>query len=57
MHYTCPTAKGFEYEAIVLGRGATLTSLKAVTGRETVPHVFIGVKHIGGSDDLEAYFA
>ena len=51
------TEKGFEYEEIVLGRGATLTSLKAVTGRETVPQVFIGGKHIGGSDDLEAYFA
>lgn len=51
------TEKGFEYEEIVLGRGATLTSLKAVTGRETVPQVFIGGKHIGGNDDLEAYFA
>jgi glutaredoxin-like protein len=54
---TLRTEKGFEYEEIVLGRGATLTSLKAVTGRETVPQVFIGGKHIGGSDDLEAYFA
>ncbi|GAB5380467.1 MAG: glutathione peroxidase [Aliiglaciecola sp.] len=48
--------KGYGYEEIVMGDGATLTSLKAVTGRETVPQVFIGGKHIGGSDDLEAYF-
>jgi glutaredoxin-like protein len=51
------TDKGYEYEEIVLGKDASLASLKAVTGRETVPQVFIGGKHIGGSDDLEAYFA
>jgi glutaredoxin-like protein len=46
---------GYEYEEIVLGTQATLASLKAVSGRDTVPQVFIGGKHIGGSDDLEAY--
>lgn len=51
------TAKGFAFEEIVMGAGASLTSLKAVSGRETVPQVFIGGKHIGGSDDLEKYFA
>lgn len=50
------TEQGFEYEEIVLGKDASLASLKAVSGRETVPQVFIGGKHIGGSDDLEAYF-
>jgi glutaredoxin-like protein len=50
------TEKGYSYEEIVMGENATLTSLKAVTGRETVPQVFIGGKHIGGSDDLEAFF-
>jgi len=49
------TEAGYEYEEIVLGVGATLTSLKAVSGRETVPQVFIGGRHIGGSDDLEAF--
>ncbi len=48
---------GYRYEEIVLGQGASLTSLKAISGRTTVPQVFIGGKHIGGSDDLEAYFA
>ena len=48
---------GYEYEEIVLGKGASLTSLTAISGRETVPQVFIGGKHIGGSDELEAYFS
>ncbi|GAA6186852.1 glutathione peroxidase [Aliiglaciecola sp. NS0011-25] len=48
--------KGYSYEEIVMGAGATLTSLKAITGRDTVPQVFIGGKHIGGSEELEAYF-
>ena len=51
------TEKGYDYEEIVLGKGVSLTSLSAIAGRETVPQVFIGGKHIGGSDDLEAYFA
>jgi glutaredoxin-like protein len=51
------TKKGLAYEEITMGAGASLTSLKAVSGRETVPQVFIGGKHIGGSDDLEKYFA
>ena len=49
--------KGLVYEEITMGAGASLTSLKAISGRETVPQVFIGGKHIGGSDDLEKYFA
>lgn len=51
------TEKGFAFEEIVMGKDASLTSLKAISGRETVPQVFIGGKHIGGSDDLEAHFA
>ncbi|MGQ8364811.1 glutathione peroxidase [Glaciecola sp. 1036] len=51
------TANGYEFEEIQLGRDATLASLKAVSGRETVPQVFIGGKHIGGSDDLEAWLS
>lgn len=49
--------KGLQFEEISLGKDATLTSLKAITGHDTVPQVFIGGKHIGGSDDLESYFA
>ena len=46
---------GHEYEEIVLGSQASLASLKAVSGRDTVPQVFIGGKHIGDSNDLAAY--
>jgi len=47
---------GIQYEEIVLGSDATSVSLRAVSGRTTVPQVFIGGRHIGGSDDLENYF-
>ena len=50
-------AKGYAYEEIVLGRDASITSVRAITGKATAPQVFIGGKYIGGSDDLEAYFA
>jgi glutaredoxin-like protein len=40
------------FEEIVLGRDATLRSLRAITGSEMVPQVFINGEHIGGSDDL-----
>lgn len=49
--------KGVPYEEIVLGTDASAISLKAITQKTSVPQVFIGGKHIGGSDDLEAYFA
>lgn len=51
------TEKGLAYEELVLGKHASLTSLKAISGRETVPQVFIGGEHIGGSDELADYFA
>lgn len=48
--------RGIQYEEIILGQDATTVSLRAITGRATVPQVFIGGRHIGGSDDLEQYF-
>ncbi len=47
--------KGIAYEEIRLGKDATLRSLRAITGRETVPQVFIGGQHIGGSEELALY--
>jgi len=47
--------QGIQYEEIVLGQDATTVSLRAVTGRATVPQIFIGGRHIGGSDDLQQY--
>lgn len=43
---------GLDYEEIVLGKDATLRSLRAISGRETVPQVFINGTHIGGSEEL-----
>lgn len=51
------TEKGFTFEEIVLGRDASTTSIRAITGKTTAPQVFIGGQYIGGSEDLEAYFA
>lgn len=46
---------GMEYEEIVLGTNATIRSVRAITGEETVPQVFIEGRYIGGSEALEAY--
>ena len=47
--------KGLHYEEIPLTPSVTVQSLKAITGRATVPQVFINGKHIGGADDLEKH--
>jgi glutaredoxin-like protein len=44
-----------QFEEVVLGKDATSVSLRAITGRDTVPQVFIGGKHIGGSEELDVY--
>lgn len=49
-------SKGLDYEELVLGQDATVRSLEAIANNHKVPQVFIGGKHIGGSDDLETYF-
>lgn len=57
----CAKAKGLldeknlKYEEIVLGKTITSKSLRAITGKTSVPQVFMGGKHIGGSEALEAY--
>ncbi|MBD1391230.1 glutathione peroxidase [Neiella sp. HB171785] len=48
---------GIRYEEVILGTDATTVSLKAITGRSTVPQVFINGEHIGGSEELDAYLA
>lgn len=49
--------KGYTFEEIVLGRDASTISVRAITGKTSVPQVFIGGKYIGGSDDLAVYFS
>lgn len=50
--------RGLQYEEIKTGHGTGVSSrtLRATTGRSTVPQVFIGGRHIGGREDLEKYF-
>jgi len=48
--------RGLPYESIELDDRITLTTLRALTGRTTVPQVFIQGKLIGGAEDLERYF-
>jgi glutaredoxin-like protein len=52
---TLLTQKGLEFEEISLGKDATIRSVRAITGQDTVPQVFIGGKYIGGSEALERY--
>ena len=49
--------RGIAYEDVSLGKGVTFSTVRAITGRGTVPQVFIGGQHIGGAEDLEKYFA
>jgi glutaredoxin-like protein len=48
-------ARGLGYEVIELGQDVTRQSLRAVTGADTTPQVFIDGQRIGGADELEAY--
>lgn len=46
-----------DYEEIVLGKGLTTRSLRAVTGATTVPQVFVDGKLVGDSEALTSYLA
>ena len=48
--------KGVEYREIDLGRDWAQrdTMIQRANGRTTVPQIFIGKVHVGGSDDLHA---
>ena len=47
--------KGVTYEEIdVTGDAARRTEMIEASGRRTVPQIFIGEKHVGGCDDLQA---
>lgn len=49
------TENSMDFEEIVLGRDATIRSVRAITGKETVPQVFIDGEYVGGSEELEAH--
>lgn len=48
---------GIDFEELVLNRDYTEATLRAVSGRSTVPEVFIDGEFIGGSEELEHYLA
>ncbi len=49
-------ANGFRYDEISYGKHVTSKMLRAISGNNTWPQVFIDGKLIGNADDLEAYF-
>lgn len=51
------SANGMDYDEISLGTHAATRSVRAITGQETVPQVFIEGEHIGGVEALESFFA
>jgi glutaredoxin len=48
---------GIQYDELVLNRDYSEVTLRAVAGRSMVPQVFINGEHVGGSDELEQWFA
>jgi glutaredoxin 3 len=47
------TRKGVEVQKILIDHNPTeLTTMIKLTGRRSVPQIFIGDKHVGGYDDL-----
>ena len=46
---------GMDYEELVLNRDYTEATIRAVSGKSTVPQVFINGDYVGGSEALEAY--
>lgn len=47
--------RNMAFEEIVLGKDASLRSVRAMTGQETVPQIFVEGTHIGGSEELETF--
>lgn len=47
---------GIDFEELVLNRDYSEATIRAVSGKSTVPQVFIDGEYIGGSENLEQYF-
>jgi len=48
---------GIEFDELVLNRDFSESTIRAVSGRTSVPQVFINGKYIGGSEELAAYLS
>ena len=47
---------GIDFEELVLNRDYSEATIRAVSGKATVPQVFINGEYVGGSEALERYF-
>ena len=47
---------GIDFEELVLNRDYNEATIRAVSGKSTVPQIFINGAYIGGSEELEQYF-
>lgn len=48
---------GIQFEELVLNRDYSESTIRAVSGKSTVPQVFISGDYIGGSENLEQYLS
>jgi len=48
--------KGYAFEEISLSSGISYKTLRAVTGKQTAPQIYINGTHIDGFSGLQAYF-
>ena len=46
---------GYQYQELVMGKDISFTGLKAISGKESWPQVFIGGQLIGGNDELNKF--
>jgi len=59
----CAKAKGMleemnmQYDEISIGSNARMSSVRAITGKDTVPQVFINGELIGGSEELAEFLS
>jgi glutaredoxin-like protein len=48
---------GYQYQELVMGKDISFTGLKAISGKESWPQVFIGGQLIGGNDELSKFLS
>lgn len=48
--------RGMAFDEISMGQDAAMRTVRAITGKDTVPQVFIEGQYIGGSEELENFF-
>jgi glutathione-dependent peroxiredoxin len=46
---------GYQFDEVVVGKDVSTSAIKAFSGKETVPQIFIDGTLIGGSDDIASY--